>query len=154
MAGARLILCEAIEDQCRIKLLANVPTATADAAGRFTLRGYTPGRFTMIYLPAGANAAVPNEIDTSPLEAVDKSLLPLMVRMEIGKDAHYEPRAWTRQFTLLKDHTFWSMGAQMKIWNATVRRGAQGPYLELRRGRLMLCDLAEKSEVKFDAWSY
>jgi hypothetical protein len=42
----------------------------------------------------------------------------------------------------------------MKIWNATVRRGPQGPFLELRRGRLWLQNFEDKSEIKFDAWSF
>lgn len=154
MAGARLILCEAREDQAKIRLVPNVPTVTTDASGRFTLRSFSPGRYTLIYLPAGANAAVPNEIDVSPLEAVDKSILPLMVRVELGTDTPYQPRPWTRQFTLLKGHTFWSMGQQMKIWNATVRRGTQGPFLELRRGAIWLSNVADKAQIKMDAWSY
>lgn len=153
MAGARLILCEAIEDQGKIRLL-DVPTATADQQGKFTLRGFQPGRWTLIYLLPGVNAAVPNEIDISPLEAVDKSILPLMVRVELGTDTPYAPRPWTRQFTLLKGHTFWSMGQQMKIWNATARRGAQGPYLELRRGAIWLQNFADKCQIKMDAWSF
>ena len=44
MAGARLILCHALEDQAKIRLLPNVPTATADAQGRFSFRGFDPGR--------------------------------------------------------------------------------------------------------------
>ncbi len=154
MAGARLILCEAIVDQGKIRLLPNVPTATADQQGRFTFRGFAPGRRTIIYLPAGVNAAIPNEIDISALEAVDKSTLPLLVRVELGTDKPYEARPWTRQFTLLKGHTFWSMGAQMKIWNATVRCGARGPYLELRRGIVWLEDFADKSQIKVEAWSF
>jgi hypothetical protein len=154
MAGARLILCEVLEDQGKVRPVPNVPAATADPQGRFTLRGFQPGRWTMIYLLPGVNTAAPNEIDISPLEAVDKSILPLMVRVELGTDAPYAPRPWTRQFTLLKGHTFWSMGQQMKIWNATVRRGAQGPYLELRRGRLWLENFADKGQFKIDAWSF
>ena len=145
MAGARLILCHALEDQARIRLLPNVPTATADQTGRFSFRGFDPGRWTIIYLPAGVDVAIPNEINTSALEAVDKSLVPLMVKYELGTDKPYEPRPWG-PFTLLKGHTFWSMGPQMKVWNATVRRGPQGPFLELRRGGIWLQDFRDKSE--------
>jgi hypothetical protein len=154
MAGARLILCEAVVDQAKIRLLPNVPTATADKLGRFAFRGFDPGRWTIIYLPAGTEVALPKEIDISPLDAVAKSILPLLVREELGKDKPYEPRPWSKQFTLLKGHTFWSMGAQMKVWNATVRRGTQGPFLEFRRGTIWLQDIADKSEIKFDAWSF
>ena len=153
MAGARLILCEAITDRGKIRLLPNVPTATADKTGRFTFRGFEPGRWTIIYLPAGFEAALPKEIDISHLEAVDKSILPLMVKVELGTEKPYEPRPWGT-FTLLKGHTFWSMGAQMKIWNATARRGQLGPFLELRKGTIWLQNFDDKTEVKFDAWGF
>lgn len=154
MAGARLILCEAREDLARIRILANVPTAATDPQGKFTISGFEPGRLTLIYLPAGFRAAIPNEIDIAPLEAVDRCPFPLLVRVELGKDTPYDARPWSSQFTLLKGHTFWSLGAQMKVWNATVRRGSQGPFLELRRGRIWLADFEDKSQVKFEAWSY
>ncbi len=154
MAGARLILAELIEDQGRIRVLLNVPTVTTDPAGKFVLRGFTPGRWTILYLPTGANAAIANEIDISALEAVDKSILPLLNRVELGTDKPYEPRPWSKQFTLLRGHTFWSMGAQMKIWNATVRRGLKGPFLEFRRGHVWTENFQDKREIKFDAWSY
>jgi hypothetical protein len=153
MAGARLILCEAFTDQGKIRLLPNVPTATADKLGRFAFRSFDPGRLTIIYLPAGIDVALPKEIDISALEAVDKSILPLLVREELGTNKAYEPRPWGK-FTLLKGHTFWSMGAQMKIWNATVRRGQQGPFLEVRRGTIWLQNFEDKGEIKFEAWSF
>lgn len=40
MAGARLMLCGVFEDQAKIRLLQDVPTATADQAGRFVFRGF------------------------------------------------------------------------------------------------------------------
>ena len=154
MAGARLILCEALEDQGKIRLLPDVPTATTDQAGRFTMKGFKSGRYTIIYLPAGANAAIPNEIDLSPLEAVDKSPVPLLNRVEIGTDKPYDAKPWTKQFTLMKGHTFWSMGQNMKIWNATVRRGPSGPFLELRKGAIWLQNFDDKAQIKLEAWSY
>ena len=42
----------------------------------------------------------------------------------------------------------------MKIWNATVRKGASGPYLEIRRGVLWTGQIEPGKEIKFDAWSY
>jgi hypothetical protein len=42
----------------------------------------------------------------------------------------------------------------MKVWNATVRRGQLGPFLELRRGLVWLQDFDDKSEIKFEAWSF
>ena len=74
MAGARLFLCDIHEDQDsfrgKIRLLSNVPAATADKTGRFEFRGFAPGKYTIVYLPAGVNAALPNEITVSPLEAI------------------------------------------------------------------------------------
>jgi hypothetical protein len=153
MAGARLILCQWIEEKTVVRLSSNVPTATADAQGRFTFSGYTPGVYTIAYLPAGVDVAVPNDIDVSALEGVDASLLPLLVRVELGTSKPYEPRAWG-PFTLLKGHTLWSMGKNMKVWNASARRGKLGPILEVRRGNLRLYRLELKSEIKLDAWSF
>ena len=157
MAGARLILCEVLEDRDsfrgKARLLANVPIATADKTGRFDFRGFAPGRYTILYLPAGVSVAVPNEITVSPLEAVDKSIAPLLRNYELGTNKPYEARPWG-PFTLLKGHTLWSTGPQMKIWNATARRGQQGPFLEMRRGVLWLAQMADKTEIKFDAWGF
>ena len=153
MAGARLILCQAIVDQAKITPLRNVPAATADNAGRFAFRGFDPGRWTIIYLLPGLNVAIPNEIDISALDAVTKSTLPLMVKVELGANQAYAPRPWG-PFTLLKGHTFWSMGANMKVWNATLRRGQQGPYLEVRRNTVWLQDFEDNCQIKFEAWSF
>jgi len=158
MAGARLILCDVREnaDSFRgvLRLLSNVPTATADNAGRFEFRGFAPGRYTIIYLPAGDNPAIPNEITISPLEALDKSIAPLLRNFELGTSTQYGPRRWGPQFTLLKGHTLYSTGTQMKVWNATARYAAQGPYLEVRRNIIWLQELADKSQIKYDAWSF
>lgn len=157
MAGARLILCGVYENQYSfrgvVRLLDGVPTATADAAGKFEFKGFAPGRYTIIYLPAAVKIAVPNEITVSPLDAVDQSIAPLLRSTELGTSRPYEPRIWG-PFTLMKGHTFWSTGPQMKIWNATVRRGQQGPFLEVRRGNLWMQQMAAGTEVKFDAWSF
>jgi len=154
MAGVRLILCEARPDESKIRLLPNVPIAAADAAGRFTLRGFDPGRWTIIYLLPGVNVAIPKEIDISALEAVDKSPLPLLDKVELPTYKPNESRPWTRQFTLLKGHTFWAMREHMKIWNATVRHDPQGLYLEVRRGAIWLLDFEDKCQIKFEAWTF
>ena len=158
MAGARLILCDTAEDpdsfHGRIRVLPNVPTATADKLGRFDFRGFNPGRYTIVYFPAGVQAVMKNEISAGAIEAVDKSIAPLLNRFELGTNKPYDPRPWGPQFTLLKGHTLWSMGQKMRVWNATVRRGQQGPFLEVRRGNIWLQSLADKSEIKFDAWSF
>jgi len=153
MAGARLILSAVDDDQDKIKLLPDVPTATADPTGRFAFQGFAPGAYTIIYMPAKTNAAIANEIDISALRAVDKSIAPLMIKMELGADQAFKARPWG-QFTLLQGHTFWSTGEKMRVWNATMRRGQQGPYLEVRRGRIWRMDFADKAAIKFDAWSY
>jgi len=157
MAGARLILCDVVEDRDsfrgKARLLENVPVATADKTGRFEFRGFASGRYTVLYLPAGVSVAVPNEIVVSSLESVDKSIAPLLRNYELGTNKPYEARPWG-QFTLLKGHTLWSTGPQMKVWNATVRRGQQGPFLEVRRGILWMQELADKAEIKFSAWSF
>jgi hypothetical protein len=72
---------------------------------------------------------------------------------ELGKSTPYAERPWG-QFALLKGHTMYSMGDTMKVWNATARRGKQGPFMEVRRNVLVLFDLADKCEIKFDAWSF
>lgn len=154
MARARLIVCEALLDQGKIRLLPNIPTATADQAGRFALKGFEPGSYAIVYLPAGANAAIPNEINVSALEASDRSPVPLLNRIELGTDKPNAPRPWTSQFTLMRGHTFWAMGPYIKVWNATVRRGALGPFLELRHGVVWVVQLRDRSDVKFEAWSY
>ncbi len=157
MAGARLILCEVLEDRDsfrgRVRLLSAVPTATAAKDGRFEFRGFAPGRYTILYLLAGVNIAVPNEITVSMLDAMDKSIAPLLRKTELGTNNPYEPRAWG-PFTLMRGHTFMTDGPQMRIWNATARRGKEGPFLEIRRGSLWMQQFADKVEIKFDAWSF
>ncbi len=108
----------------------------ADEQGRFQLKGFTPGSYAIVYQPAGASPVIPIDTYIKPLLAVDKSIAPLLRNMELGKLEPFADRAWGRDLTLLKGHTFWSEGEFMKIWNATVRRGQQGPYMEVRRGAL------------------
>jgi hypothetical protein len=154
MAGARLILADAPYDGGKVKILPDVPTVTTDQAGKFTFRGFSPGSWTVIYLPAGVEAAISNEIDISALEAMDTNPLPLLVKVELGTSKPAEPRTWTKQFTLLKGHTFWSLGKQMRIWNATARRNPQGPFFEIRRGRILTQPFDDKAQIKLDAWSF
>ncbi|MGO9241726.1 MAG: carboxypeptidase-like regulatory domain-containing protein [Bryobacteraceae bacterium] len=154
MAGARLILCQVFEDKGKLRPVSDVPAVTTDKTGQFTLRGFPPGTYTLIYMLAGSSPEVPPEIDTTALEATDKSPMPLMGRMELGTDKPYPPRMWGKQFTLMKGHTFMSTGQTMKIWDATVRRGWQGPYVELRQSRIWLQDFKDKSQIKFEAWSF
>ena len=157
MAGARLLLCDAIIDPARhqgkIAPLKGVPVAIVDNLGRFTFRGFAPGRYTIAYLLPGVDVIVPKEFDISELDSPAKSRTPLLVKVEIGTTTSFEPQLWG-EFTLLKGHTFWSMGPTMKIWNTTARRGQRGPYLEIRRGYLWLDNFTDKSQIKFDAWGF
>jgi hypothetical protein len=41
----------------------------------------------------------------------------------------------------------------MRIWNATIRRGPAGPFLEVRQGAIWLDRLTDKSQIKFTAWT-
>lgn len=153
MAGARLNLCEVDFDRAKVAPMRNVPAATADNAGAFTFRGFPAGRYTIIYVLSGANIAMPNELDIAAINSVTKSTMPLMTNTELGRNQVNEAIPWG-PFTLLKGHTYWSMGQNMKIYNATLRRGQQGPYLEVRRSIIWLQDFADKTQVKFDAWSF
>jgi hypothetical protein len=83
-----------------------------------------------------------------------RSLAPLLQGQEFGASSSLSPRPWGDQYTLLKGHTFYLLGPNMKLWNATVRRGQQGPYMEIRKGVIWLQKLDDKSEIKFDAWSF
>ena len=42
----------------------------------------------------------------------------------------------------------------MKIWNATLRRGATGPYLEMRKGVIWQADFKDKGQITLEAWSF
>lgn len=157
MVGARVMLAEVVADaeelQARLKLVPNGDAVT-DSQGRFELKGFRPGNYALVYQLAGASALLPAETGIKALFAVDESPMPLLHNVEIGKGASSPDRVWGRQFTLLKGHTFMADGKSMKIWNATVRKNPGGPYIEMRKGYLWMERLADKSEIKFDAWSY
>jgi hypothetical protein len=157
MAKARLVLGEILGDQdvtvAKIKLLTSLPPAICDDQGRFQLKGFSPGEYTIVYLPGGAGS-MPAEINIKPFLAVTRSLTPELNGYELGKSDPYPERIWGREFTLLKGHTFYSEGANMKVWNATARRGPQGPHLEIRRGLIWQPRLDNNVQIKFEAWSY
>jgi hypothetical protein len=158
MANAKVILADVAGDEevtwAKVKLVASVPTATADGQGRFQLKGVTPGEYTLLYLPGGTDVLFPNEISVKALTAVTRSIAPLLRSVELGKTEPYPPKLWGKVFTLLKGHTFYSEGTYMRIWNASVRRGERGPYLEMRRGNLWLARMDGAAPVKLEAWSY
>jgi len=158
MAKARLTLGEVVGDQetihAKVKLVSNLPTVTTDAAGRFQISGFRPGSYTIVYQPAGVNALLPNEINVTAFSAVTRSTMPLLRDMEVGKSDPYPDRVWGRLFTLLKGHTFYLQGANMKVWNATARLGQQGPYLEIRRGTIWQEEFSDKGQIRLEAWSF
>ena len=158
MARARLVLGSVESDEqwqfSRIKLAERVAAAIADQKGRFQFKGVTPGTYTIIYHPSGATMLLPPQISIRGLSAESRSILPMMRNVEVGKSEPLPERAWGQTFTLLKGQIFWSMGANMKIWNATVRWRQQGPYMEVRKGEIWQDRFDEKTEIKFEAWSY
>ena len=156
MANARLFLgkIEDDEDMLQAKVrLGGLPIAQTDAKGQFKFSGFVPGSYTILYSPAGGPSIAPAEISIRALQAVTRSILPLMQRVEIGTSQTLAERKWG-VFTLLKGHTFWGEGANMKVWNATLRRGPTGPYLEVRKGLIWRGDFSDKAQIKMDAWSF
>jgi hypothetical protein len=159
MAQARLILAEVVGDTktafARVRFPAKTAPAVADGYGRFRLRIPAPGNYTIVYQPAGTGGPWPAEIDIQPLAASAKSILPLMRNAEVGMSGvPYTERSWGQGWTLLKGHTFYSEGPYMRIWNATVRHGAHGLCLEIRKGVLWQERLDGKSRIRLMAWSY
>jgi len=139
--------------QSRVKL-GGLPIAQTDAKGQFQLSGFAPGYYTILYAPSGSPSIVPVEISIKALEAVTRSILPGVKNVEIGTTQPLDERRWGATLTLLKGHTFWGDGTNMKIWNASLRRGPSGPYLEVRRGSIWQVDLNDKTRIKMDAWSF
>lgn len=159
MPRARLFMAEVVGGggvlYSKIRLLAQPPPTVADGSGRFRYRGLKPGRYTIVYQPAGITAFPLAEFGVKSLSAFTRSTLPLMRDIEIGaQGTPLAARAWGTEFTLLKGHTFYSEGANMKIWNATVRKGQNGPFIEMRRGMIWQVEFDGRQEIKLDAWSY
>ena len=158
MAKARLILAEIKGDNevtyAKIVLPAQLPTATADASGAFQFTGLSPGEYTILYQPTGGAGVLPASIDIKALIGVTKSIAPLLRGTELGTGDPYASRPWGGAFTILKGHTFHSEGPYMRIWNATIRRGQEGPFLEMRKGVVWSARLDGKSPIKFSAWGY
>jgi hypothetical protein len=158
MAKAKLFLGEVVADEdftyARVKLPAKLPAAVANDQGRFQFKGFPPGRYTIVYQPAGTGGVLPVDIGIGALSAVDRSMAPGLKGIELGKSEPFADRAWTRMFTLLKGHTLMTEGANMKVWNATARRNPAGPYVEIRRGVIWLQQLGDKSQIRLEAWSF
>ena len=159
MARARLFLgqfvAEGVLMYSKIRLVAQTPYAITDEKGRFQFTGVTPGKYTIVYQPRGITAYPLAEFGIKSLSAVTRSILPLLKDVEIGATGEPRPaQAWGREYTLLKGHTFYALGPNMKIWNATVRKGQNGPFLEVRKGIIWQQDLEDKSQINLEAWSY
>lgn len=159
MASTRMILAEVVGDQeviyAKIKLAVNPPIAVTDEKGQFQFTGFTPGMYAVLYSPASASKVLPAEINIKALAAVTKSPVPLLRDTQIGDTGTpYPDRLWGRTFTLLKGHTFFAEGANMKIWNATARWGPQGPFMEVRKGIIVQQQFPDQRPIKLVAWSY
>lgn len=158
MARARVFLGKVIGGggvlYSRIRLPEYPPPTVTDSGGRFQFRGLAPGRYTIVYQPAGITAPPLADFGVKSLSAFTRSILPLMRGVEIGAGEPLAARPWGTEFTLLKGHTFFGEGANMKIWNATVRKGQQGPYIEMRRGLIWEETMEDGSRLKLEAWSY
>jgi len=159
MANTRMILAEVAGDQdviyAKIKLAVNPPIAVTDDKGQFQFTGFAPGMYAVLYSPAPASKVLPAEINIKALAAVAKSPFPLLRDTQIGDTGTpYPDRLWGRTFTLLKGHTFFAEGANMKIWNATARWGPQGPFMEVRKGVIVQQQFPDQRPIKLVAWSY
>ena len=159
MATMRLILAEVTGDQeltyAKIKLAVSPPTAVTDDKGQFQFTGVAPGMYAVLFAPASGSKTLPAEISIKALAAVARSPMPLLRDVQIGDTGPPNPdRLWGKTFTLLKGHTFYAEGANMKIWNATVRWGPQGPYMEMRRGVIFQQQFPNQGPIKLVAWSY
>ena len=160
MAKTRIILAEVAGDQdviyAKIKLAINPPITITDDKGQFQLTGVTPGLYCVLYQPSTASKVLPAEINIKALAAVAKSPLPLLHDVQLGDTGTPNPeRVWGRTFTLLKGHTFFlQRDGYMKVWNATARWSAQGPYVEVRKGLIVQEQFSDKNQPKLVAWSY
>jgi hypothetical protein len=159
MAKMRLILAEVAGDQeviyAKIKLAVNPPSTFSDDKGQFQFAAVTPGMYAVLYMPESSSKVLPAEINIKALAAVTKSPLPMLRDTQLGDTGSPNPeRLWGRTFTLLKGHTFYAEGANMKIWNATARFGPGGPYMEIRKGVIVQQQFSDASPIKLVAWSF
>ncbi len=158
MAKAKVFLGEVTADEdfpyAVLRLPERLPSAVTDDQGRFQFKNFPPGRYTIVYQPAGAAGILPVQVNIRALSATDQNIAPGLRGIELGKADPFADRLWTKAFTLLKGHTLMTQGDAMKVWNATVRRNPGGPFLEIRRGVLWIQQLGDKSQIKLDAWSY
>jgi hypothetical protein len=149
---ARLYLAQVLEDAEFVHSTVRLTdtSATSDANGRFEFKGFAPGVYTIVYVPASGPTVLPVQIGIKSFTAVEQNPMPLLPR---GETDNRPEKPWGRQFTLMKGHTFFLEGPHMRIWNATIRRGPAGPFLEVRQGAIWLDRLTDKSQIKFTAWT-
>jgi len=128
--------------------------ATTDEEGKFTVDDFEPGEYALVYQPSGTSARMPAALIVNPLAGNAESFMPGLEDVEIGKDSNYEERTWGTGYVLLKGHTLFAKDKLMSIYNATVRTGSVGPYVEWRKGNILTVDLQDNAEIEIDAWSY
>jgi len=134
-------------------------TATTDDSGRFQIKGVAPGAYTLVYRPAPVTGAKGGgKISVRKLAAVIRSFMPAIRDREVGTSSPFDDRPWpsVSAFTLMKGHTLFcsAITPHMRIWNATVRSGPRGPYLEMRKNVIWRQDFQKDAQIKFEAWSF
>lgn len=145
-------------------LLLTQLTAVTDEKGNFQIKGVPAGSYTLVYRPApAAGAKSPpakgaGKISVRKLAAGIRSFMPMIRDREVGVSTPFDERPWPSPewFTLLKGHTLYCipLGSLMKIWNASIRSGRQGPYLEMRKNQIWRQDFQKDTQIKFEAWSF
>ena len=131
--------------------------AVTDEKGNFQIKEVPTGTYTLVYRPAPASAAKAGlKIPVSKLSAAIHSFMPMIRDREVGVSDPFPERPWTAGFSLMNGHTLYCqpLGTQMTIWNASVRSGRQGPFLEMRRNKIWSQDFQRETQLKFEAWSF
>ena len=159
MAGAHLSLGEVIGDKdfsyARVRIVSRVREVITDAKGQFEFKGVPAGTYTIVYQPGGMpGILIPVEFGIRSFNVGTQTIAPGLRNVELGKNDPLPDKKWGQEYTLIKGHTFWSDGSTMKVWNATARKGAQGPFIEIRKGIIWQDRFDGKSEIKFSAWSF
>jgi hypothetical protein len=140
-----------------VKLALTQLTAVTDDDGRFQIEEVPASTYTLVYQPSPATGARGGrEISVANLAAGQRSTMPDLREREVGTFKPFKQRPWSRQYTLMKGHTLFNTasGKRWKIWNASVRRGRRGPFLEIRKNKIWRQDFQKDSNVTFEAWSF
>ena len=134
-----------------------VSGTVTDDDGRFQIEEVPASTYTLVYQPSPATGARGGrEISVANLAAGQRSTMPDLREREVGTFKPFKQRPWSRQYTLMKGHTLFNTasGKRWKIWNASVRRGRRGPFLEIRKNKIWRQDFQKDSNVTFEAWSF